>query len=792
MTHRKFLIFCLLLSGLMLAAASAAASPICTSLTTGSAAVGDVLINSGNPDQNYDGAGSTVTGTNHGKTSDTLMHLDVSFIPAGATINSATVTLKMTAQNGGGATVNVYQILGGWNPDNVTWDDFTAGYNPSPVASFVTKNGSVSFDLTALVQAWVSGKITNYGLLLSQASGQTSYDFSVSENLQILNVCYTSTAQPSLKLTKTVSTNGVCPGLAYLAVPGGTKVTDCYQVTNTGNVPVSGIVVLDGEVTTGVAIGTLNPGQSATASASFVPPWTVDIAATATGLASGVSVTSPSSDALITVLTSSLSLVKTVAPGSGQCPGVSSLSVTAGSQVTYCYLVTNTGTLPLSGVFVTDGSSSISIGNLAPGASGSGSLSTVAVANANSPAVASAFDVNGAPLSSGQTSASVVLLSGALGVDASCSATGSTNNSQTVSSSGHENATCASGDGFTVAQATAICGANVQYFAYTCTDFAGDTRAWTASFTCCLPPGGPTCTDGIKNGTETDIDCGGQCPFACYVGQKCIYDTDCRSDFCYQGVCAVPSVLNSTCINNGMDTTIHNVGWPKHENGTCDNGFEAFTIEDAAALCPGGVVKYFDYTCTDFPLPPPYNPQRAWEADYSCCFPQCSDGVRDGNESDVDCGSACPYQCLPGQHCFTNTDCQTDYCNANGTCDYPPVLSQDCQSDGNNVTIDNPSYPNHDPGTCEGGFQGLTIQQAAANCPSGKVKYFDYTCTDFPAAPPYQSGPQRGWEADYACCVPGSCTPVCAGKQCGTDGCGGTCGTCPAGTACALQTGQCQ
>ena len=33
-------------------------------------------------------------------------------------------------------------------------------------------------------------------------------------------------------------------------------------------------------------------------------------------------------------------------------------------------------------------------------------------------------------------------------------------------------------------------------------------------------------------------------------------------------------------------------------------------------------------------------------------------------------------------------------------------------------------------------------------------------------------------------CASKPCTPVCSGKQCGPDGCGGSCGACPAGTGC--------
>ena len=36
------------------------------------------------------------------------------------------------------------------------------------------------------------------------------------------------------------------------------------------------------------------------------------------------------------------------------------------------------------------------------------------------------------------------------------------------------------------------------------------------------------------------------------------------------------------------------------------------------------------------------------------------------------------------------------------------------------------------------------------------------------------------------------CTPKCQGKQCGDDGCGGSCGTCPSDQLCSAPSGQCQ
>ncbi|HYO55995.1 hypothetical protein [Archangium sp.] len=49
----------------------------------------------------------------------------------------------------------------------------------------------------------------------------------------------------------------------------------------------------------------------------------------------------------------------------------------------------------------------------------------------------------------------------------------------------------------------------------------------------------PSCTDGVKNGTETGVDCGGSsCP-ACSVGETCGGDADCESPYlCLEGVCS--------------------------------------------------------------------------------------------------------------------------------------------------------------------------------------------------------------------------------------------------------------
>lgn len=53
----------------------------------------------------------------------------------------------------------------------------------------------------------------------------------------------------------------------------------------------------------------------------------------------------------------------------------------------------------------------------------------------------------------------------------------------------------------------------------------------------------PSCTDTIRNGAETDVDCGGNCLVGCGVGRGCKVDKDCATGKCdlASGACACPT-----------------------------------------------------------------------------------------------------------------------------------------------------------------------------------------------------------------------------------------------------------
>lgn len=57
----------------------------------------------------------------------------------------------------------------------------------------------------------------------------------------------------------------------------------------------------------------------------------------------------------------------------------------------------------------------------------------------------------------------------------------------------------------------------------------------------------PSCTDGIKNGSETDVDCGGSCPTKCAENKTCAAPADCASGTCtnLKCTCALDPAVGS-------------------------------------------------------------------------------------------------------------------------------------------------------------------------------------------------------------------------------------------------------
>ncbi len=292
-----------------------------------------------------------------------------------------------------------------------------------------------------------------------------------------------------------------------------------------------------------------------------------------------------------------------------------------------------------------------------------------------------------------------------------------------------------------------------------CTGSCGECSSTKDCFQgMCVPKA--SCTDGKKNGTEGDTDCGGSCPDKCAVGATCGGGGDCTSGDCTDGTCRA----DVTCSNTEPDPgeTDVDCGGPKCPR--CALGKYCQGHPDCMTLaCVFGV----------------------------CTEPTCKDGAKNQGESDIDCGGPCG-QCPDGRTCFDKGDCQEGGCdegicctaNACGECSASPDeicdgKDNDCDGDtdeADQVGAGDPC-PRQD-GVCQG---------ARNACRNGAWTCDAQAYSAWNAA--YQSTESSCDGKDNDCNgqtdePPKCCVPKCSAKECGDDGCGSTCGTCDSDRYC--------
>jgi hypothetical protein len=168
-----------------------------------------------------------------------------------------------------------------------------------------------------------------------------------------------------------------------------------------------------------------------------------------------------------------------------------------------------------------------------------------------------------------------------------------------------------------------------------------------ASVHTCMPI---DCTNVVKDGNETDVDCGGLCP-GCDDGKVCVVADDCASGVCADSICQVPKCDDG--VKNGAETDL-DCGGPCAVHCGPDQGCN----EDPD--CVGAKCSGVGGTCT----------------------PNCMDKVTNNGESDVDCGGGACAACGVGKKCnASDADCiDSAFCNA-GTCEVKKSQGQMCGGD---------------------------------------------------------------------------------------------------------------
>jgi hypothetical protein len=101
----------------------------------------------------------------------TLIKFDLSAIPSGSTVASASLELSIY-NNFGASGLRAFNILGSWSEGSVTFNT-TPNYYASPYATG-SIGGTVTFSVAPLVSSWVNGSGPNNGFLIDTSGVSTS------------------------------------------------------------------------------------------------------------------------------------------------------------------------------------------------------------------------------------------------------------------------------------------------------------------------------------------------------------------------------------------------------------------------------------------------------------------------------------------------------------------------------------------------------------------------------------------------------------------------------------------
>ncbi|WP_437758488.1 PQQ-dependent sugar dehydrogenase [Sorangium sp. So ce1389] len=125
-----------------------------------------------------------------------LVRFDLSSVPTGATVTSATLSLHQTYKVDS-STIGVYRVTAPWEERTVTWRSLgDSGFDAESVATIAAEAGvgARAADVSSLVQSWVLGTAQNHGVLLDEASshstGLRSSEIESVEQRPRLDVCY--------------------------------------------------------------------------------------------------------------------------------------------------------------------------------------------------------------------------------------------------------------------------------------------------------------------------------------------------------------------------------------------------------------------------------------------------------------------------------------------------------------------------------------------------------------------------------------------------------------------------
>jgi hypothetical protein len=218
------------------------------------------------------------------------------------------------------------------------------------------------------------------------------------------------------------------------------------------------------------------------------------------------------------------------------------------------------------------------------------------------------------------------------------------------------------------------------------------------------------CHDGVQSGDETCVDGGGSCASRCNRGESCSKSNDCESSLlCNPKTlkCTKPVEMSVILCSNNVHDII-----PGH----VESGKDCGQVCGTSKLCALSSKCSSDSDCANSNclfgictnILPKGGVNEVCQKNTDCekglfCFQNkcsgCSDGIRNGDETSVDCGASmrhpitgrvssmslgCPG-CPEGKSCLADADCKSNQCDkVSNTCS--SCFNQ--KTDGSETDID--------------------------------------------------------------------------------------------------------
>jgi hypothetical protein len=186
----------------------------------------DAWLKESSPAENHGTDGELSVKAAAGDDMRTLYHFDLSAVPAGAQIGSATAWFYVTSNDDQGA-VNIHEVTAAWTEAAATWTTTADQFNSAVIVSIPTQVSGgvwVQVNLTTLVQSWVNGNPNNGIMLVATSdaveSKYTSREWSPGSEQPWLQVVATSGPSSPVTVSATGTlANGVTRTLSRVDIP---------------------------------------------------------------------------------------------------------------------------------------------------------------------------------------------------------------------------------------------------------------------------------------------------------------------------------------------------------------------------------------------------------------------------------------------------------------------------------------------------------------------------------------------------------------------------------------------